>query len=336
MIEYEKNLWTNIPEIYREVCEKEHDLLIWFMYHNRPIEVGQNDLDFLKRNPNWNRAKKIFLVDNEGVVGVREKNCWINLLNDDPRVYLWESAILEHPRYRSYLFWFEWARVVEKHVHLRYKLIGAGEKHPLQKFDALLGTMYDRRHKLLVLDKIETSPNKNLFLLGSKKPIIGKVPDDWIPGGEFDTLTTQLPYGNKNDTANNSVFIPYEIYNKTWYTIACETRGEGPPFFTEKTAKPLIAGRIFVLFGPKNHLASLHRFGYKTFDNIIDESYDNIEDDRQRWEAAWRSVEQLIDLDPVWAYQQCQDRLEHNQRLIIDTDWEKQMINEMRLALTST
>ena len=51
---------------------------------------------------------------------------------------------------------------------------------------------------------------------------------------------------------------------------------------TEKTLQPIIAKRPFIIIGPKNTLKFLKDQGFKTFSNIIDESYDQIDDPNER------------------------------------------------------
>ena len=41
-------------------------------------------------------------------------------------------------------------------------------------------------------------------------------------------------------------------------------------------------------------LADLRSLGFKTFDIVIDESYDTIEDDNTRWEMAFEQVKFLL------------------------------------------
>ncbi len=50
---------------------------------------------------------------------------------------------------------------------------------------------------------------------------------------------------------DNSVsgLVPWEIYNRTWFSVVCETLGQGRTFLSaEKTAKCFQARRLFVAF----------------------------------------------------------------------------------------
>jgi hypothetical protein len=126
------------------------------------------------------------------------------------------------------------------------------------------------------------------------------------------------------DPANNffgetmlvSVYIPKAVYENSWYSIVSETSPAETSFLTEKTAKALYSQRIFVLFGGYRTLAQLKELGYRTFGDLIDESYDEIWDDRKRWDRAWQTVESLAQLNPQLLYSQAQEILTHNYQLI--------------------
>lgn len=89
-----------------------------------------------------------------------------------------------------------------------------------------------------------------------------------------------------------SQVLPFKIYNKTVCSLVCETQYSNQiSFFTEKIAKPIIAHRLFIVISGQHYLKNLRSLGFKTFDGIIDESYDNIEDHETRWNMA---VDQAI------------------------------------------
>ena len=59
---------------------------------------------------------------------------------------------------------------------------------------------------------------------------------------------------------------------------------------TEKIFKPIVSKQPFMLLAAPGNLAYLKSYGFKTFDSVIDESYDTIQDNDRRTEAV---VEQL-------------------------------------------
>lgn len=54
---------------------------------------------------------------------------------------------------------------------------------------------------------------------------------------------------------------------------------------TEKIFKPIVSKQPFMLLAAPGNLAYLKSYGFKTFDSVIDESYDLIQDNDQRTEA---------------------------------------------------
>ena len=61
-------------------------------------------------------------------------------------------------------------------------------------------------------------------------------------------------------------------------------------FFSEKIFKPMMYMQPFVILGEQHALKALKKLGYKTFDTVLDESYDSIENDQERLLKACRSA----------------------------------------------
>lgn len=59
---------------------------------------------------------------------------------------------------------------------------------------------------------------------------------------------------------------------------------------TEKIFKPIVSKQPFMLLAAPGNLAYLRNYGFKTFDSIIDESYDSIHDNDQRTEAVVKQI----------------------------------------------
>lgn len=89
-----------------------------------------------------------------------------------------------------------------------------------------------------------------------------------------------------------------KFYRDSYFSIVLETYFENHHlnFFTEKIFKPIIHKHPFVLVSTPHMLESLRSYGYKTFDSIIDESYDKIEDPSDRLIAVVNEIERLCNL----------------------------------------
>lgn len=110
--------------------------------------------------------------------------------------------------------------------------------------------------------------------------------------------------------------LPRTVYDHSWFTVVTETNDYDVFQLTEKTARPLMAGRPFVLFASPNSLRYLRQFGFQTFGSVIDEGYDQEMDARVRFERAWEQIEYLSECDPQDIYARLQPVLEHNQKIM--------------------
>ena len=86
-----------------------------------------------------------------------------------------------------------------------------------------------------------------------------------------------------------------EFYKKFNVELVCESYTLGETFFpTEKTLRPIVGNRPFIVFGPRNFLTNLkEQEGFKTFDHVWDESYDTLEG-RPRWDSISKLIENLL------------------------------------------
>ncbi len=93
--------------------------------------------------------------------------------------------------------------------------------------------------------------------------------------------------------------------------------------FSEKEAKPIVAQRPFIIFGACRQLEAFKSLGFKTFDSVIDESYDTIEDKVTRWNKALDSMLSLTEKDPIRVYESLKYSLEHNKKHFEDSEWNR-------------
>jgi hypothetical protein len=110
-----------------------------------------------------------------------------------------------------------------------------------------------------------------------------------------------------------------DLYQQSYCHLVLETHfdadGSGGSFLTEKTYKCLKYGQPFILIGPPGSLKCLRSQGYRVFDHALDNRYDLIVDNTERWMATRTVVEDLIRKDMHKWFLSCVDDLEHNQRL---------------------
>lgn len=114
---------------------------------------------------------------------------------------------------------------------------------------------------------------------------------------------------------DNSVsgLVPWEIYNRTWFSVVCETLSSGRVFLSaEKIAKCLQARRLFVVFAIQNFLQHYQDWGFETFGDVIDESYDREANDILRWQQAFAQIQSLCNQNLPAVLQKLRPRLDHN------------------------
>ena len=118
--------------------------------------------------------------------------------------------------------------------------------------------------------------------------------DSWvnnnnIPSIDDSDVSDQYHEGNFLRTQLNLL----KYYDQFDVEVVCETFVKGDTFFpTEKTVRPIIGKKPMVVYGPKNYLKHLKDLGFKTWDSIWDESYDDYEG-VERWKLMQKVIDQI-------------------------------------------
>ena len=69
-----------------------------------------------------------------------------------------------------------------------------------------------------------------------------------------------------------------DIYRSILVDLVVESHVQGTTFFpTEKTVRPMLLKKPFIVFGSANYLDYLHQMGFLTFNDFWDENYDGYE-----------------------------------------------------------
>ena len=241
---------------------------------------------------------------------------------------------------KNIITWCDWFKITaEVYKQVPWVLDNLLHIYPKEfYFDALLGR--PRIHRTFVYNSVNKSSLKDKFIMtyyrdapNHKKffeeKFIWETGCERLPNTSIDGTHSEINYYGV--VTGVSRIIPIEIYNKTAYSIIAETSGENDiTFFTEKTAKPLIAKRLFVVFSGYRFLELLQSLGFKTFSNVIDESYDQIYNDQERFAAAFEQVKKLCEMDQVEVADKIKDAVEHNHKLIMETNWHHHMIAQVQ------
>jgi hypothetical protein len=119
--------------------------------------------------------------------------------------------------------------------------------------------------------------------------------DEFIAAGPFrvDDLDTEAHNSYDQNMTG--------LYAESYFNIVLETMidvdSSNGQFVTEKTFKPIFNNQFFVAVSSVDHQRHLRELGYKTFGRYIDESYDSIVNNQQRFEAVLDVTKSLIHLD---------------------------------------
>ena len=107
-----------------------------------------------------------------------------------------------------------------------------------------------------------------------------------------------------------------DFYSKIALDVVTETVFNYPyPYISEKTLRPIACKRMFIIIGAADTLAILKIYGFKTWSDLIDESYDSISDPEERFLSVIESVNNFCKLSLTDVKQfllNNQDRLDHN------------------------
>jgi hypothetical protein len=147
-----------------------------------------------------------------------------------------------------------------------------------------------------------------------------------VPGWskKLDAFLSNGPYycDGPNEAAHNDHrSINTDLYLNSYCHISIETLFDvdqsGGAFLTEKTYKCLKFGQPFVVVGAVGSLQALRDAGYRVFDGLIDNRYDTIVDNTQRWFAVKDAIAQIKHQNMHSWYLKCMPDLIHNQQLYI-------------------
>jgi hypothetical protein len=137
------------------------------------------------------------------------------------------------------------------------------------------------------------------------------------------------PYACDNLSAeqhNDHHITTNSLYTDSYFHIVLETHfdadGSGGAFLTEKIFKPIKHAQPFVVVGAAGTLQALKALGYRTFDHVVDNTYDTIQNNTERWLAVKLVIEH-IKKNPAKYFEQCLDDIQHNQQLFLSNKYSR-------------
>lgn len=114
-----------------------------------------------------------------------------------------------------------------------------------------------------------------------------------------DKFLEHAPYVSdemSQELRNNHSVIEPKYYTNSYCNIVLESQFDvdqsGGAFITEKTFKPIKHGQLFFIAGAARSLQALRDLGYRTFDNVLDNSYDLEINHTIRWRKLLDAIKQ--------------------------------------------
>jgi hypothetical protein len=203
--------------------------------------------------------------------------------------------------------------LISKHYKLNkpYKFLCLNRRLDLHRVVLLSEIFYDIENESLIsFDKnLITNEIPNLF---QQKPNIeikfNNLPDK-VVADRIDIENTN-GYEHENEKLFLDSYI--SIVTETSFYIDND-------FISEKIWKPLYQFHPFIVVGRPHLLKYLREIGFKTFDWIIDESYDEVEDNDLRMEMIINEIKKLNNLSLLEIEELIHEnfsKLEHNHNLL--------------------
>jgi len=139
--------------------------------------------------------------------------------------------------------------------------------------------------------------------------------------GEDTQVMSSCWITNFNESADSVFYVPTETvyFGRRWH-------------LTEKTFKPIALEMPFILVAPAGSLEYLRSYGFKTFNGIIDESYDEETDDIKRLEKVTQLLVEINNMpanEKLQLHKQCLPIVEHNYNHFYFGDFEKILWKEL-------
>jgi hypothetical protein len=304
-IDSKKVSMLHIPYPYEDIFEKLVNKTI--EYSDKVIILGselhETTVAFIKQ---FNHDKITYFIN--GMINGIPANLWMDWFITTPYVYK-NTSILD--------------QLTPYQVKDKY-------------FDILLGQRRAHRDFIYTNTKHLSSYNIMTYLNSQIAPLQNQAIDSWI----WETAGVVLPEYDINHSVaivkyygfkvHLSQVIPIFIYNQTAYSVVAETNFDNHySFFTEKIVKPILAKRLFIVFSGQYYLRNLRKFGFMTFDGIIDERYDEVAEPVERFKLAIAQLEYLINQPQQQILNTIQSITEYNYTVMMNTNWNQLFLNQL-------
>jgi len=325
-------------ELFNEVANRNTDLttVSW-----KPIS---DDVDITthpgcpwpqcKPKPGWYWRGEVA----HGGIVVSEKGEYVNRLC---REYSWRNY---------YYFWHGWAALDWYRGYDRTFLIKrVADRNPTKTFmspNRIIGGKRDHR-VLFLYEVFKRNLQHNHISAPRTCPVehtdithIASKYQNYIPDIARVLSTEELPitFTNEDTQKMSSCWLDnFDAAADSMFYVPTETIYFGKRLhITEKTFKAIALEMPFILVAPAHSLEYLRSYGFQTFSNIIDESYDEEEDDLLRVQKVGQLLEDINNLSfnekqHIWKH--CSKTATHNYNHFYNGKFEQVLWKELTLML---
>jgi len=184
----------------------------------------------------------------------------------------------------------------------------------------------------LVLEMIK----EGVFDKGLVSLLQSDIFDEWAtkPGNEeYKTLIKDkypfvIDYEDEKFVSEmHNFFTQKEMWMQTYFSVVSETSpSDSWIFITEKSIRPILYYHPFIIWGNPGTLEILKNFGFETFPEFFDESYDLIEDKDDRLSLIMENIKNLCNtpLEKIHTlYQSVIPKLIHNKKTLMNLENKK-------------
>jgi len=274
----------------------------------------------------------------QGGIVVSEKGAFVDKLID---TYGWRCY---------YYFWHGWAALDWYRGYDKTFLIkSAADRNPTTTFvspNRIIGGHRD--HRVLFLYEIFKRNLQHNYISAPRTcPVehtdithIASKYQNHIPDITRILATEELPitFANEDTQKMASCWLDnFDIAADSMFYVRTETVYWGKRLhLTEKTFKPIALEMPFILVAPAHSLEYLRSYGFKTFSNCIDESYDDEEDDFARIEKIAKlltDIEGLSTKEKQQIYRHCIPAATYNYNHFYYGSFEQTLWQEFKVML---
>ena len=252
----------------------------------------------------------------------KKHNMWLQLTDEELWMYHWNTCtwpIICHSEKNSAdIEWVQNLGVIDCHYFYHGLIARDWYRHWKHHSDLFNKHTLSHRFLLYVRDCTGTREYRK-EVLEKLTPIKDQIKSNWgVSPGIGSDFSAKIVVEDSLDTGIQLILETLFVENKV--------------HVTEKVFKPMVMMQPFIVFSGPGTLAYLKSYGFRTFDEIWDESYDKEIDPDKRMEKILNLIRQLYSMSDSEFHDtitKSQEIVRHNQRHFFSEEFEKIMLDEL-------